>query len=336
MNDISFSTLNNYQTKIDAIIDILKTQNQGEKISNAQIKKWKGKILAANKEVKAKEKITLPIDFVNHNMINPQFDSWFNSCDLKLNTSLPRIIEENDKFIVINKPANIHGHALSYSEKDNILSFLRNHHPQSQNLLENVNAKKHERGLLYRLDYETSGVLIYVKSQELYTYLRENYSNVVVEKKYLAIVNGHFLREKDEAYIHYAHYTHYLRPSGKSGHKMVVDTAASPSNDSFKASLEVKLLDYNNKENLSLLKIKLHTGVRHQIRVQLAALGYPIFGDALYGTSLSSSPSPSPSPLSRLFLHAISYKILLKDKEYFYKSETSDAFAFNQYFDFSI
>ncbi|MBF0360746.1 MAG: hypothetical protein HQK49_07030 [Oligoflexia bacterium] len=308
---ISFSILDDYPSKLEAITAVLK-----DNLSNSFIKKWKDDIPNLNKRVQRRDQISLPIDFVNRNMVNPQF-----VCVSTLST--PRIIAEDENFLIINKPPNVHGHPLSYSEKDNILSFLRDKYPyQWGNCLQSVNETKHERGLLYRLDYETSGVLIYVKNDQLYQYLRENYSKVVTQKIYIAIVRGHF----DRPGVH----RHTLKPTGKNGHKMVASATATSTPTAAQASLNVSILEYNQEKDLSLLKIELHTGIRHQIRVQLRALGYPILGDNLYG---SSGPSPDPS-VSRLFLHALTYKILLNEREYVYKSETTDALAFDHYFRF--
>ena len=69
------------------------------------------------------------------------------------------VLFENDDVIILNKPPNIHSHPLKYSEQDNCLSFLRQ---QLKNNKMDVNKKSYDKGLLYRLDYVTSGVLFFI------------------------------------------------------------------------------------------------------------------------------------------------------------------------------
>lgn len=76
------------------------------------------------------------------------------------------------------------------------------------------------------------------------------------------------------------------------------------------AELEVQKLSFNERTNRSLLQVSLKTGLRHQIRVQLAHLGYPLIGDELYGGESSS----------RLHLHAYRYQFQYGGKELFFET----------------
>ena len=80
----------------------------------------------------------------------------------------------------MDKPANLFVHPLVYDEKNNCLSFLRTYKPAYLG----VNSKNYDRGLLYRLDFETSGVLVYVKNEIAYQYLRENFKTIAKKKTY--------------------------------------------------------------------------------------------------------------------------------------------------------
>jgi len=223
------------------------------------------------------------------------------------------VLYEDPHCIIINKPPNIHSHPLKYKEQDNCLSFLRRN-----SFFEalKVNRSNMDRGLLYRLDYGTSGVLILLKDEKNYSYLRENFNNLVKEKQYLAIVSGHL--EED------CEHTSYLRPSLKHGRKMVVSDYEERkfSKDSKKGKIFVKKVNYNYEKNCSLVLIKLKTGLRHQIRAQLSHLGYPILGDELYGGHSSS----------RIFLHAFYYEVPLKSGMKI-KGLARDAHLFEEFFD---
>ena len=96
--------------------------------------------------------LKLPLDFVNDGLINPHYDG-----------PPIEIIAETEWFLVLNKLPNQFVHPLSYDESNNCLSYLRATRPE----LLNVNSSNYDRGLLYRLDFETSGVLIYVKQDNL-------------------------------------------------------------------------------------------------------------------------------------------------------------------------
>lgn len=239
------------------------------------------------KKYTAGDVLTLPLDLINNGLISPIY------AGPKL-----EILFEDELVLALNKPNNLHCHPLGYQEHDNCLSFLRSSNPSKYYEALLVNSTSYDRGLLYRLDFATSGVLFYIKNQKLFNSLRTNFFALVKNKIYLAIVEGDFLQEG-------AH-QHYLTPTGPKGAKMKVSSAPSTSSSSFFANLEVKKLKFGQEQNLSLLKIKLHTGIRHQIRAQLMHLGHPILGDTLYGGATSNI----------MYLHAYSYKIVSGDLEY--------------------
>lgn len=229
-----------------------------------------------SKKLIAKQSLKLPIDFVNEGEINPNYDG-----------PQIEIVFEDHEVIVFNKPHQIFVHPLKYDESNNCLSFMRMYINNGVDL--KINKVHYDRGLLYRLDFETSGLLIYIKNEPLYHYLRDHFHAIAKEKIYLSWVCGEF--QSDGEYIH------YLRPSEKAGMKMLAFNKST--SECEKAILNVKKLKYDSYKNQTLVEIALKTGHRHQIRVQLAALGFPIVGDILYGGR----------PADRLFLHASKYTI---------------------------
>jgi 23S rRNA pseudouridine1911/1915/1917 synthase len=267
--------------------------------SKSEIKRFISNRKEIKRAVLAKKEISIPIDLVNRYFIYPEYDG-----------PQIEILFEDEDVLVLNKPPDIHSHPLKYSEKNNCLSFLRE---KCKYKTLKVNDRSYDKGLLYRLDYGTSGVLFFIKNDNLFKSLRKNFNLLVKEKNYLAIVEGDFDKEGE-------HKSVFIFKE-KKGRKVVIKKNPKEENDSRRGILSVKKLFYNDDENISLVLVKLKTGVRHQIRVQLSSLGFPILGDELYGGSSSK----------RLFLHAFSYKIpLSKDKEIDVISK--NAHLFNNFF----
>ena len=222
--------------------------------------------------IRAKDRSRLPLDLVNHMMINPVFTG-----------PRPAVLKETENYLVLHKPSNVHSHPLCYSDQDTLLNFLaeEGHYKTLA-----VNAAHYDRGLLFRLDYETSGIMLVAKNEKYFEEMRVNFREKMKSKFYWAIVEGDFNQE--------GFWSHYFRGSGAKGSKQKVDTNPMP--DSDLGELEVKKVLFENGKSLVL--VNLSHGLRHQIRAQLAALGFPILGDELYGGKTAD----------RLYLHALRYE----------------------------
>jgi 23S rRNA pseudouridine1911/1915/1917 synthase len=225
-----------------------------------------------DRPVKAKAVAKLPLNYVNHLKINPAYEG-------------PEvfIISENENFLVLHKPPGVHCHPLSYEDKDTLLNFLVTQNKWAPLL---VNEEHYDRGLLYRLDHETSGVMIFAKNEKTLRALRDNFDVAMKKKFYWAVVDGEFNKE--------GLWIHHLRSTGHKGVKQKVTDEEVP--ESQKATLAV--LKVTSNQGKSLVLVKLKTGLRHQIRAQLSHLGFPILGDELYGGRQAD----------RLYLHALRYE----------------------------
>jgi 23S rRNA pseudouridine1911/1915/1917 synthase len=264
-------------------------------VSNSYLKKYK-KFLTKENDIKAKEKYRIPINIVNYGLVNPLYDG-----------PQVKVLYEDEDFLVLSKPVKIHSHPLGYDESDNLLSFLR------ENGFDKVlwvNSKQYDRGLLHRLDFETSGVILLAKKQQIYEYVRNYPSDFFKQKVYLAIVNGKI--EKTQTLVH------YLSSCGKKKAKVKASQDDHP--DAFRAECLVEPLDYHANNNLSLVRLKLKEGKRHQLRVQMAANKTPILGDPLYGTT----------PAQRMFLHSLSYEVFYQKK---YSFQDHNLESFKNFFD---
>lgn len=256
-------------------------------ISKNQIKKFVGKN-ERFKVVQDQEQIITDINLLNFGLVNPNYQGG----DVT-------VLFEDDEFLVIEKPPGVHTHSLTYTEQDNCLSALRSL-GYGRYL---YGHQQQEKGFLYRLDKETSGVLVYVKSPQLHIDLRDKFSEVVVTKKYHALVEGNFK--------HYGVIEHFVKPFGVKGSFVKVVDKSDGSTQKIEA--EFKQLEFSDEHNHSLVEVKLKTGYRHQIRVQLAALGFPIIGDKKYGGK----------DANRLMLHAVEYELLYEDRKISFQTKLS-------------
>ena len=240
--------------------------------------------------IRARDLSRLPLEFVNHQGINPEFMG-----------PAPIVIRETETILALHKPANLHCHPLGYSDVDTLLNYL-----VTQNLWQplKVNEANYDRGLLYRLDFETSGIILLAKTQAAYDEVRKNFQSKMKQKIYWAMVDGDFDRDGS--------WSHHFQPSGSKGAKQKVSLDPGP--NSVEGTLTVKKV--MSEKGKSLVMVKLESGLRHQIRAQLSALGYPISGDELYGGKKAE----------RLFLHALRYE----SDEVF---EDPKADLFDSYFD---
>lgn len=227
-----------------------------------------------DRPIKARSTSRLPLDFVNHLKINPEY----------VGPEITIISETND-YVVLHKPPGVHCHPLCYSDKDTLLNFLAQE--QKWEAIE-INTENYDRGLLYRLDHETSGVMVLAKNERFLKQMRENFSTAMKRKFYWAIVEGDF--DKDGLW------KHHFRATGVKGQKQKVSDESHDSSQ--EATLAV--LKISSHEGKSLVLVNLKTGLRHQIRAQLSHLGFPILGDELYGGRKAD----------RLFLHALRYEFL--------------------------
>lgn len=175
------------------------------------------------------------------------------------------IIYEDNHIIVVIKPQNIPTQPDSSGDKD-LLSLIK----------EYVKEKYKKPGeafiaLVHRLDRPTGGVVVFARNSKSASRISAQIQNRTFEKTYFAIVNGIPRMQK-------GHLVNYLRKDSKEN-KVKIVPMSEP--EAKRAELDFEVLETIN--NLSLVKIKLETGRPHQIRVQLANLGTPVFGDAKYG-----------------------------------------------------
>jgi 23S rRNA pseudouridine1911/1915/1917 synthase len=184
-----------------------------------------------------------------------------------------RIAYEDDHLLVVDKPAGIVVHPSPGHASGTMVHGL---------VGRTAGGDEERRGIVHRLDRDTSGLLVVARTEEAYERLQELVRNRELERRYKALVRGRprSWRGRIEA------------PIGRDRHDPTRHSLETDTPREAVTHFEVeRLLDKH-----ALLDVRLETGRTHQIRVHLGAIGLPVVGDPVYGVP--------DEQLKRQFLHA--------------------------------
>lgn len=210
-------------------------------------------------------------------IIPPEVISTLEAEDIPLN-----IIYEDKDLLVIDKPAGLAVHPAPGTPAGTLVNALLHYLPALAKEADDLAVDEtHRPGIVHRLDKETSGVIIVAKNRTAQANLSDQFKNRTVKKTYITLVKGNLTPEQGiiEADIG-------RDPKNRQRMAVVADGRDARTN--------YKVIKYYG--NNTLLEIHPETGRTHQIRVHLAAIGYPVLGDKTYGLPLKN--------LERQFLHA--------------------------------
>lgn len=178
-----------------------------------------------------------------------------------------KVIYEDNHIIVVEKIPNVP----SQEDKTgdiSMMTLIKDYIKEKYNKPGNVYL-----GLVHRLDRPVGGVMVFAKTSKAASRLSNEVREKVFKKEYLAVVDGKLEQEKGTL-------ENYLYKDKKTNTSYVVN---KDKKDSKYAKLDYEVIKYDKENDLSLIKINLHTGRHHQIRVQLANIGHSIYGDQRYG-----------------------------------------------------
>jgi 23S rRNA pseudouridine955/2504/2580 synthase len=254
----------------------------------------KGNIKINNKNVKSSYKLKLEDEiFIN----NLTFKS--SPYKKKVNKYLPTkketyysssmIIENNENFVVINKPAGIAVQSGTKSKR-NIIDMLR----------ATTEFKDTIPYTVHRIDKETTGVMLVAKNRKYAQLLTSLFRIRKIHKTYLCIVLGEFSSKKGSIKDNLFHY--------EDDKKIIT-----------KALTHFQLLDSNN--NYSLLKLNPETGRKHQLRKHLLLHGHPILGDSKYRLKKNKK-----SNKNTLMLHASKINFSIDGVKFNFTADIPDVF----------
>ncbi len=229
-------------------------------------------------------------DFLKHHQVmangtvTTRFDHPLSKGDsVKVNTtrefqtfSHPRIqlVYEDDDIIVVNKGYGLLSMGTDKIKDGTAYSIIRDYLKRKD--------PRNKLFIVHRLDRDTSGLMMFAKTQEAKETMQHNWNNMVLERRYVAIVEGD------------------LEPAEGSVKSYLTENSAHEvysTNDPTKGKLAITYYKtLGSRKPYSKVELSLSTGRKNQIRVHMKDLGHPIVGDRRYGSG--------PSPIHRLCLHA--------------------------------
>ncbi|WP_010529175.1 RluA family pseudouridine synthase [Lentibacillus jeotgali] len=196
-----------------------------------------------------------------------------------------QILYEDNHLLVVAKPVNIPVQGDSTRDKD-LLTMLK----------EDIKIRYQKPGnvylaLVHRLDRPVGGVMVLAKTSKAASRLSDAIRRGAFEKIYLAVVRGRpsQIHERLEDFL--------LKDHGENK----VHVVSSKTKKAKRAVLDYEVIGEN--DGLSLLSVNLHTGRPHQIRVQLANIGCPIYGDQKYGQKVNK-----PGQQIALWSHGLAFE----------------------------
>jgi 23S rRNA pseudouridine1911/1915/1917 synthase len=187
----------------------------------------------------------------------------------KLSHGLVLLYEDRD-LLVVDKPPGLLSIAAGAEREKTVYRILSEYLRKK--------GEKRRPAVVHRLDRETSGVMIFAKSDAVKRKLMDHWEETVLERRYLALAEGTFTETEGTIDA----------PLGEDRRGKALVMAGGQ-----RAVTHWKLLQPGR---FSLLSLELETGRRNQIRAHLAHLGHPVAGDKKYGAKTD--------PLNRLCLHA--------------------------------
>lgn len=191
------------------------------------------------------------------------------------------VVYDDPDFAVIDKPAGMTVHPGVGNEKGTLVSALLSRWPE----VAQMNIVEKRVGIVHRLDKETSGLIVIAKNDAARIKLQAQFQSRTVSKIYLALLEKMPATAVGRVEAPIARDPHQRK-------RMAVMRGGKP------AITEYQVIDHNFSGDQALVRVTLHTGRTHQIRVHMAFIGCPIVGDSVYGYRKQRIK------LKRQFLHA--------------------------------
>lgn len=194
-----------------------------------------------------------------------------------------RVVYDDDDIVVVDKPVGVAAHPSPGWSGPTVTGGL-----EAAGFRISTSGAAERQGVVHRLDVGTTGLMVVAKSERAYSALKDAFRQRTVDKRYLALVQGHPDPSRGTIDAPIArHPTHDYRWAVVSGGRASITHYETV--EAFRAA--------------SLLEVRLETGRTHQIRVHMAALRHPCVGDLMYGADPTLAARLG---LDRQWLHAAS------------------------------
>ncbi|MDZ4784997.1 MAG: RNA pseudouridine synthase [bacterium] len=202
------------------------------------------------------------------------------------------ILNQNKNYFALSKTSGLHSVILANSQGNSVAQWLIDADPK----MREVGLKPEDGGLINRLDFETSGVLVAAKNRQAWLEGRKAFSEGKVRKIYTAILDGRFEGKLE--------IQNYIGTPNRGAKKVKVYKEQPAKRE--RANLAISIFEsqrYDAQLDVSWVSIEIKTGRRHQIRAHAAFIKHTIIGDKLYG-SLRSLKEILPQEEREFFLHS--------------------------------
>jgi 23S rRNA pseudouridine1911/1915/1917 synthase len=204
------------------------------------------------------------------------------------------IVFENEDVLVIDKPSHLVVHPGAGHTQDTLSNALIAKYPDISKVGDPARP-----GIVHRLDEDTSGLIVTAKTQAGYEYMKNLFSTREIQKEYITLVHGIPEKLRDIINVPIGRTSTHVKMKTGVGKEAVTDYRVLADNRGTEGV-----------DEMALLRVKLHTGRTHQIRVHMAHIGHPVVGDQLYGGMHKKADAEL---IDRQFLHAVQLKFKLPD-----------------------
>ena len=217
-----------------------------------------GELVKSNYLVKPEDEIEIELEYPDKQDVVPE--------NIQLD-----IVFEDEYLMIINKPPGMVVHPAYKNYSGTLVNAVMYYAQQKNDSLSSLNGFE-RAGIVHRLDKDTSGLIVVAKDEITHRKLSEQFFHHTIKREYNALIWGKLKKKKGEI-------------SNKLGRdKRDRKKVAVLKDDDVMGKLAVTNYEVIDEYDfLSLIKLNLKTGRTHQIRVHLAHLGHPVFGDETYG-----------------------------------------------------
>lgn len=238
-----------------------------------------------------------------------------------------KILYEDKNILVVDKPAGISVHPDVHTKKNckTLVDYILEYDPKIKNVGEPLvteykgkNIIIDRPGIVHRLDKETSGVLLVARNQKAFLFLKEQFQNHTIKKKYLTFVYGYVPDPK--ASLLSGKRGVINAPIGRSPKDIRMWTAGCGAKEPLRSAFteyiiikkfsDTKEKTLNQENNFSYLEVYPKTGRTHQIRIHMRYINHPVVSDPLYRGNRNLALG-----MKRLALHSnsVTFKLLNGD-----------------------